>query len=81
MPNDTAWASDEHILPVGSCEKSASKNGEGGIVVAQEVSVRSELGQMADERDSSPNSGHLRGDDWALRNMTSVGGKTPLDRV
>jgi hypothetical protein len=77
IPNDTAWASDEHILPVHEHGNSTSKDG-GGIVVAQEVSVKSEV---ADERDSSPNSGRLRGDDWALGNETSAGGKVPHDRA
>lgn len=74
IPNDTAWASEEHILPRGS---SPSKEGNGGIVVAQEVSVKSEA---ADGRDSSPKSGRMRGDDWALSNSTSVGSK-PHDSI
>lgn len=71
-----AWASDEHILPVDSHHNekgNSSKGGGGGIVVAQEVNVTSE---QADERggSGSPDSGRLRGDDWAVRNMVSVGG-------
>jgi len=74
--NETAWASDEHILPVDSHhEKGAPSKGGGGIVVAQEVNVTSE---QADERGGgSPDSGRLRGDDWAVRNMVSVGGNSP----
>lgn len=68
--NDTAWASDERILPIGSQQEKSN----GGIVVAQEVSVKSEI---ADERRASPDSGRLRGDDWAVRNMVSVGGTSP----
>ena len=61
-------------MPVDSHhEKGASKGG-GGIVVAQEVNVTSE---QADERGGSPDSGRLRGDDWAVRNMVSVGGNSP----
>ncbi|KAM0698362.1 hypothetical protein Q7P36_001828 [Cladosporium allicinum] len=73
--NDTMWASDEHILPVGVGGGHLQEKSNGGIVVAQEVSVKTE---MADERGgSSPDSGRLRGDDWAVRNMVSVGGNTP----
>ena len=73
--NDTMWASDEHILPVGVGGGRQQEKSNGGIVVAQEVSVKTE---MADERGgSSPDSGRLRGDDWAVRNMVSVGGNTP----
>jgi hypothetical protein len=47
----------------------------GGIVVAQEVSVKTEMAD--DRRGSSPDSGRLRVDDWAGRNMVSVGGNSP----
>jgi hypothetical protein len=74
--NDTMWASDEHILPVGGGGGGhhQQEKSNGGIVVAQEVSVKTE---MADERGNSPDSGRLRGDDWAVRNMVSVGGNSP----
>lgn len=51
-----------------------SKGGGDGIVIAQEVSVSSEVveGRMA-----SPKSGRMRGDDWGVSNTTAVGGKTP----
>lgn len=77
IPNDTAWASDEHILPADGGEKSTSNNsGSGGIVVAQEVSVSSEV---AEGTGSSLKSGRLRGDDWGLKNTTCVGGNVPSD--
>lgn len=76
IPNDTAWASDEHILPMGKLDNSTSKEGGGGIVVAQEVSVRSEA---AGGRNPSPESGRLRGDDWGFQ--ASAGGSVPQDRV
>lgn len=80
IPNDTAWASDEHILPAGKLEtstsKGTSKDGVAGIVVAQEVSVKSEA---AGERNASPESGRLRGDDWGYK--TSAAGTLPHDRV
>lgn len=74
IPNDTAWASDEHILPIGEHEKKSSKEGGGRIVVAQEISVKSEL---ADERDSDG----LHTEGWVLRNMATADGKIPHDRV
>jgi hypothetical protein len=74
IPNETAWASDEHILPVNNQEKSPSKDGGAGIVIAQEVSVSSEV---VEDRIASPKSGRMRGDDWGVSNTTAVGGKTP----
>ena len=71
IPNETAWASDEHILPVNNHEDLASKDGGARIVVAQEVSVKSET---AKERIASPKSGRMRGDDWGVSNTTAVGG-------
>ncbi|KAF9781491.1 hypothetical protein IL306_013046, partial [Fusarium sp. DS 682] len=45
----TAWGSDEHILPEDSDGKSLGrKDGSGGIVIAQEISVRSEEMPAAD---------------------------------
>ena len=68
------WASDEHILPViGGTHQQEKSNG--GIVVAQEVSVKTEAVEGRENR--SPDSGRLRGDDWAVRNMVSVGGNSP----
>ncbi|KAM0716176.1 hypothetical protein Q7P37_008690 [Cladosporium fusiforme] len=44
IPNDTAWASDEHILPATKAEtNSSSKDGKGGIVVAQETTSPSSI--------------------------------------
>jgi hypothetical protein len=77
IPNETAWASDEHILPVNNREKLSSKGGN-AIVVAQEVSVKSEV---ADERSPSPKSGRLRGDDWGVSNTTAVGGNNPHSNI
>ena len=74
IPNETAWASDEHILPVNNQEKSPSKDGGAGIVIAQEVSVSSEV---VEDKIASPKSGRMRGDDWGVSNTTAVGGKTP----
>jgi hypothetical protein len=75
IPNETAWASDEHILPVSNQEKVGSKDGGAGIVIAQEVSVSSEV--VEEDRIASPKSGRMRGDDWGVSNTTAVGGKTP----
>ena len=71
IPNETAWASDEHILPVNNHEDLTAKDGGARIVVAQEVSVKSET---AKERIASPKSGRMRGDDWGVSNTTAVGG-------
>ena len=68
------WASDEHILPViGGHHQQEKTNG--GIVVAQEVSVKTEVAEGREH--CSPDSGRLRGDDWAVKNMVSVGGNSP----
>jgi hypothetical protein len=77
IPNESAWASDEHILPLGRQGKSNSKDG-GGIVVAHEVSIRSDV---AEGRALSPSSTHIRGDDWAIKNMASADGNVTHDRV
>jgi hypothetical protein len=66
------WASDEHILPTGGQQQEKSP---GGIVVEQEVSVKTEA--VGGRGPGSPDTGRLRGDDWAVRNMVSVGGNTP----
>jgi len=78
IPNETAWASDEHILPVNNHGRLDTKQGGAGIVVAQEVSVRSEV---ADERSPSPKSGRMRGDDWGVSNTTAVGGNDPHSSI
>ncbi|KAJ3546249.1 hypothetical protein NM208_g2092 [Fusarium decemcellulare] len=52
VPQATAWGSDEHILPEDSDGKSTRKDGPGGIVIAQEISVQSEA-IPADGRDAS----------------------------
>jgi hypothetical protein len=49
VPGTTAWASDEHILP-GACENGKSGGPEGGIVVAQEISVQSEEASDGDSK-------------------------------
>lgn len=74
LPDNTAWGSDEHILPVASADNSTSKEAGGGIVVAQEVSVRSESAQ---ERGYDESSGRLRGDGWALKSSASAAGNIP----
>ncbi|KAG5657467.1 hypothetical protein KAF25_006031 [Fusarium avenaceum] len=51
VPGTAAWASDEHILP-GACESGKSGSRDGGIVVAQEISVQSE--EASDSRSKSP---------------------------
>jgi hypothetical protein len=57
MPQTTAWASDEHILPGTS-----GGNGK-GIVVAQEISVQSEAFDDANMHDVTKDpSGH----DWGF---------------
>jgi len=72
------WASDEHILPVASADHLTSKEAGGGIVVAQEVSVRSESAQ---ERGYDGSSGRLRGDGWALKSSASAAGNVPRAHV
>lgn len=42
VPQATAWGSDEHILPEDSDGKSSNKDGNAGIVIAQEISVQSD---------------------------------------
>ncbi|KAF4345625.1 integral membrane protein PTH11 [Fusarium beomiforme] len=60
VPQTTAWASDEHILP------EAGKPG-GGIVVAQEISVQTEAtGGNFDDRRQGP-----EGNDWGYKTSVS----------
>lgn len=54
-----------------------AKTGNGGIVVAQEVNVTSEL---KGDKNSSPHPCGAR-DDWVLRNMASAGGDIPNNGV
>ena len=76
-PNGSAWASDEHILPTSDPEKSVSKEC-GSIVVAHEVSVRSDI---AGERELSHASKGMRGDNWGPSNIASARSNSPYDRV
>ncbi|KAH6880810.1 hypothetical protein B0T10DRAFT_609458 [Thelonectria olida] len=69
IPQTTAWGSDEHILPEDSDGKSTNKDGNGGIVVAQEISVQSDavsdIGpQNTTARDPSAN-------DWGFQASAS----------
>ncbi|RGP60312.1 hypothetical protein FLONG3_10920 [Fusarium longipes] len=67
MPQTTAWASDEHILPGTS---GTSK----GIVVAQEISVQSEAFDDANLRDVTKDpSGH----DWGYDSSSNSRTRTP----
>ncbi|KAM5349158.1 hypothetical protein ACJ41O_008981 [Fusarium nematophilum] len=50
VPQATAWGSDEHILPGDSDGKSSAKDANGGIVIAQEISVESEEAPKKDGR-------------------------------
>jgi hypothetical protein len=77
IPNDFAWASDEHILPTDNPGRSSGKDG-GGIVVAHEVSVRSDA---AEGRESGTTSEHVRKDEWALKNMAFAEHNVAHDRV
>ena len=69
IPNGSAWASDEHILPTGRPEKSALENC-GSIVVAHEVSVRSDI---AEGRELSLASTRMHRDNWGPSNVASAG--------
>jgi hypothetical protein len=76
VSNNIAWASDEHILPTDDQSISTAKECSSGIVVAHEVSVRSEL---VDEREFSPDSGRLGSDDWRSKNMACIVSSEPTD--
>ncbi|GAB7322998.1 hypothetical protein MBLNU13_g05525t1 [Cladosporium sp. NU13] len=73
----SAWASDEHILPTSYPEKLDSKEC-GSIVVAHEVSVRSDITR---ERGLSHASRSMRGDNWGPSNIASARSNSPYDRV
>lgn len=77
IPNDFAWASDEHILPTSRPENLASKDC-GSIVVAHEVSVRSHI---AGERELSYATKGIRGDTWGPSNVASADGNAPHARI
>lgn len=77
IPNDFAWASDEHILPTSRPENLTSQDC-GSIVVAHEVSVRSDV---AGERELSYATKGMRGDTWGPSNIASAGGNVPHDRT
>lgn len=51
VPQPTAWGSDEHILPEDSDGRSTNKDGNGGIIIAQEISIQSEAASAVEARD------------------------------
>ncbi|KAF4967688.1 hypothetical protein FSARC_4748 [Fusarium sarcochroum] len=71
VPQTTAWASDEHILPVNGDVKPAGRDG--GIVVAQEISVQSEAAPDTKSRDVTTNPAVH---DWGY-NRTSISRSPP----
>jgi len=62
VPQTTAWASDEHILPEAGKPAGAG----GGIVVAQEISVQSEATTEGDRGRRGP-----EGNDWGYKTSVS----------
>ncbi|KAJ9419921.1 hypothetical protein FOXG_22085 [Fusarium oxysporum f. sp. lycopersici 4287] len=53
VPHTTAWGSDEHILPEDSDGKPLRREGNDGIIIAQEISVQSEVAPDVEARDAS----------------------------
>ncbi|KAM5346021.1 hypothetical protein ACJ41O_011882 [Fusarium nematophilum] len=51
VPQPTAWGSDEHILPKDSDGRSTHKDGNGGIIIAQEINVQSEAASVVEARE------------------------------
>ena len=68
---------DEHILPASNPEKSVFKDC-GSIVVAHEVSVRSDI---AGEQELSHASNGVRGNNWGPSNIASARSNSPYDDV
>jgi hypothetical protein len=77
IPNDFAWASDEHILPTSHPENLASKDC-GSIAVAHEVSVQSDI---VGERELSYATKGICRDTWGPSNMASADVNVSHDRI
>ncbi|RSL68624.1 hypothetical protein CEP54_002723 [Fusarium duplospermum] len=64
VPQPTAWGSDEHILPEDSDGRSTNKDHNGGIIIAQEISVQSEAASVVEARDGPR---HPTANDWGYK--------------